>query len=217
MSAEDLALHLRVQMGCKNWNNTDVVRRANISRRTWYRLLSADIQEAKLSTLIKVATALDTTVTELLQIYFEGTGICSERTSSRIYKADAGCGIDVNLPTNSLVNVGEAFTKTWEIVNRGGKKRRNLVLQCIDDELEVRMVRCGSGEMLKPCGLIPHYRSIPVSDFEVGEVRQISVLFTAPAQPCTTISHWRFFENGKMLGPKQLPYLSCHVRVVRVE
>lgn len=65
MSAEDLALFLRQKMGEKKTTNMDMVRLTKISRRTWYRLVNADIEEAKLSTLIKLANALDTNVTEL--------------------------------------------------------------------------------------------------------------------------------------------------------
>lgn len=70
MSAEDLALFLRKKMGEQCTTNTEMVRRTGISRRTWYRLLNSDIEEAKLSTLIKLANALNVSVTQIVQIYF---------------------------------------------------------------------------------------------------------------------------------------------------
>lgn len=215
MSAQDLALFLRLEMGRRNIKNVDIARKANISRRTWYRLLDADIQEAKLSTLIKVANALDTTVTELLQIYFEGKSINSERAKSSMHSTSAFLSSDVNFPVNSLVSPGEVFTKVWQVVNRSPHKRTNLILQCLDDQVEVKMMRSGSGEMLKPQGLTPDFSAVPIEDLESGETLKVSVTFKAPATPCTTVSHWGVFENGVMLSPKDLPYLNCQVRVVQ--
>ena len=70
MSAEDFAVYLREEMGRQRVNNTEMVRKTNISRRTWYRLLDADIKEVRLSTLMKLASGLNVSVEDLIQIYF---------------------------------------------------------------------------------------------------------------------------------------------------
>jgi DNA-binding XRE family transcriptional regulator len=54
-------------------SKSEAARRADISRQTWYRLLSADVTDAKLSTMIRLAEALETTPMQLLHLYFEGT------------------------------------------------------------------------------------------------------------------------------------------------
>jgi len=79
------------------------------------------------------------------------------------------------------------------------------------------MMRAGSGEMLKPRRLLPERSSVVVGNLEPSEVRQVEVKFTAPITPCTTISHWCFFEGGQMLPANELPHLSCQVRVIQVE
>lgn len=71
MSADDFAIFLREEMGRQRVNNTEMVRRTNISRRTWYRLLDADIKEAKLSTMMKLANGLNVSVEDLIQVYFK--------------------------------------------------------------------------------------------------------------------------------------------------
>ena len=71
MSAEDLSRCLREKMGQQRTNNTEMARQANISRRTWYRLLDSDIEESKMSTLLKLSKVLDISITELIHIYFK--------------------------------------------------------------------------------------------------------------------------------------------------
>lgn len=72
MSAEDLARFLRRRMGEMKLTNSDVAARANIARQSWYRLLNAEIEEAKLSTLVRLAEALGVSVMVLLQLYYRG-------------------------------------------------------------------------------------------------------------------------------------------------
>ena len=71
MSALDLAHHLRAQLEALGMTITEASARSGISRQTWHRLLQADIDEAKLSTLVKVANVLETHVLTLLTVYFQ--------------------------------------------------------------------------------------------------------------------------------------------------
>ena len=71
MSALDLAHHLRAQLEALGMTITEASARSGISRQTWHRLLQADIDEAKLSTLVKVANVLETHVITLLTVYFQ--------------------------------------------------------------------------------------------------------------------------------------------------
>lgn len=70
MSSKDLAIYLEQRITTLGISRSEVARRADISRQTWYRLLSADLTDAKLSTLIRLAEALDTTPMHLLGLYF---------------------------------------------------------------------------------------------------------------------------------------------------
>ena len=71
MSALDLTHHLRAQLEALGMTITEASARSGISRQTWHRLLQADIDEAKLSTLVKVANVLETHVLTLLTVYFQ--------------------------------------------------------------------------------------------------------------------------------------------------
>lgn len=73
MSAQAVSAFLRRTMLRQGLNNSQVASRAGISRQTWYNLLNADIKEAKLSTIMNVAKALDVSPNVLTDIYFSRT------------------------------------------------------------------------------------------------------------------------------------------------
>lgn len=78
MSAIELAKYVEQRMTTLNLSITTAAERSGISRQTWHKLKRAEIQEAKISTLIGVARTLKTTVPELLNIYFHA----NDRVSS---------------------------------------------------------------------------------------------------------------------------------------
>lgn len=70
MSATDLANYLDLRVKSLGLSKSEAARRADVSRQTWYRLLNAEIHDAKLSTLIRLSEALETTPLHILRIYF---------------------------------------------------------------------------------------------------------------------------------------------------
>lgn len=70
MSAKDLASYLEQRVRNLGLSKSEAARRADVSRQTWYRLLNAEINDAKLSTLIRLSEALETTPLHVLRIYF---------------------------------------------------------------------------------------------------------------------------------------------------
>lgn len=71
MSGKDLANYLEQRVAMLGISRSEVARRADISRQTWYRLLSADLTDAKLSTITRLAEALETTPLHLLRLYLD--------------------------------------------------------------------------------------------------------------------------------------------------
>jgi DNA-binding XRE family transcriptional regulator len=84
MSAKDLANYLDQRVAMLGLSKSEAARRADISRQTWYRLLSADVTDAKLSTMIRLADALETTPMQLLRLYFEGTIAADAEVSNHL-------------------------------------------------------------------------------------------------------------------------------------
>lgn len=70
MSGIDLAEYIQERMDALNLSVTAAAERSGVSRQTWHKLLRADIQEAKLSTLVRVARTLEMPAPDLFNIYF---------------------------------------------------------------------------------------------------------------------------------------------------
>ncbi len=75
MSAKNLADYLNQRVVMLGLSKSEAARRADISRQTWYRLLGAEITDVKLSTVLRLAEALETPPMQLLRIYFEETAV----------------------------------------------------------------------------------------------------------------------------------------------
>lgn len=71
MSAIELAKYVERRMAALDLSVTTAAECSGISHQTWHKLKRADIKEAKISTLIRVAKTLETTVPELLDVYFQ--------------------------------------------------------------------------------------------------------------------------------------------------
>ncbi len=188
---------------------SDLSKQAGISRATWYRFLNAEIEEAKLSTLIRLAEVLQVTPHRLLRTYFHGKSLRQ--------KFDSGFLNDVTYPDHSLVHVGEEFDKTWAVENTGEKAWVGWFLQCADAFVETRVKLAESGEALQlQYGLRPHAQRIPIPVVQPSEQVQLTVRFTAPLIPGTYISYWKTVdEHGEWVFPEKMG-LNCTVKVVSV-
>lgn len=209
MSDKDLAGFLRCRMRELKLTNIDVARRAGLARQTWHRLLSGDIGEAKLSTLIRIANALETHPMQLVRIYFTSKQLNPE--PERYTKPDYNSGFiaDVTYPDNSLVGIGQEFIKTWEIINLGTQAWKSLYLTCVDD-FSITKHKDNSMQY----GLLPERKAIVVPETAANKTVRLSVKFKAPSLPCTVISHWKLVDQqGEILLPEH-EGLYCLVKVV---
>ncbi|PID47376.1 MAG: hypothetical protein CSB47_00585, partial [Proteobacteria bacterium] len=125
-----------------------------------------------------------------------------------------GHTITTNLPSNSLVDADSAFVKSWNIKNHTEQHWKGLTLRCIDEDLDVQIINAANKTKLPTHTLQPEHWEIRVPDTNVGYVASVSVNFMAPKHPGTTVSHWRFFKNGKRLNDDLFPALNCLVMVV---
>ncbi|MBU0655826.1 MAG: helix-turn-helix transcriptional regulator [Gammaproteobacteria bacterium] len=79
MSSIDFANYLKNRMATLNMGPTKAAERSGLTRQAWHKLLNADVGEAKISTLCKLAKALHTTPEYLLHIYYQDERKASER------------------------------------------------------------------------------------------------------------------------------------------
>lgn len=209
MSSGDFSQFIAQRAKALDLNVTELTKQAGISRATWYRFLHSEIEEAKLSTLIRLADVLQVTPLRLLRTYFRGKELRQ--------KFDSGFLEDVTYPDNSLVQVGEAFDKTWAVENTGIHAWVGWYLQCADAFVDLSVALTTTREPLKlQYGLRPHTMRIPIPVVQPNEQVQLTVRFTAPIVPGTYISYWKTVdEQGEWVFPEKIG-LNCTVKVVSV-
>jgi hypothetical protein len=162
-------------------------------------LLSGEIEEARLSTFINLAYALDTHPVELIRRYFSvDTDTAQQSTALSVVNLDivikkrrkkmngASFVNDLSCPDNTRVQAHEVFEKTWLITNTGDLPWQGVYLHCIDDLPRYPGL---------PIGLNPKQLRVPVPNTEVGETVSISVTFTAPSIPGCVISYWKLVDE----------------------
>jgi transcriptional regulator with XRE-family HTH domain len=141
---KSFSTYLRQQIKAQGLSVAKIAELAGMSRQNLYKILSGDVSQARMTTMIKLAHALDIHPLYLFRKFLASYDIAIqdssfEDTSFRTQSFHAGDDVgfikDVNYPDNSLVNTGKTFEKIWKIQNTGriGWKSRKLI--CIDEIL----------------------------------------------------------------------------------
>lgn len=211
MSKLDLSTLLQQRTRQLGITKSQLAKRSGISRQTLYKLLNAEIVEAKLSTIVKLSEALKLHPIDLLKLYFDGL-----KLRSYLKKDDSGFLGDVTYPDNSLVTINQQFTKVWNLKNIGKTTWVNRRLICVDDQLQVsnNIDNIDNIKVNVQRGLKPLQTIINIPKTEPGETVQISIDFLAPSYPCSVISYWKSIdEKGEFCFPDK-EGLSCHVKVI---
>ena len=211
MSKLDLADLLSYQIEKININRSQLAKKAGISRQTLYKLLNAEIEEAKLSTLVKLSHALQLPPIDVMKVFFNSSSLQTNKTDNTDNTGFIG---DITYPDNSLVSPNQIFTKTWSVKNTGNTVWKNRKLICVDNRIMITPRKSNDIHVAKERGLIPLASEIKIPTTKPNETIELSVQFRAPTYPCTTISYWKSVdEHGNLLLPEK-EGLSCLVNVI---
>ena len=201
MSGRRFSTSLNELIEQSNLTKTQLAERAGISRASLYNLLSGDVAEGKLSTLIRLSSALGVHPLDIIHPYFHKS---MRGRLATTHQAGTAFIEDVTYPDYSSVMPHQTFVKTWAVMNTGKVPWENLFLVCQDAPVEV-------GGMAM--GLQPDQPRIAIPKTVPGEKILLSVTLTAPGLPCTVKSEWKATDaNGKLCFPGKLP-LYCIVKV----
>lgn len=182
-----------------------IAERANISRTALYNLFNGEVSEAKLSTIVNLANALDIPPIELLKPYFNSLTLEQGAEEALMTHIDSGFLADVTYPDNSIVFSEQVFDKVWSVRNTGRTTWKNLFLECQDEMVYMQGF---------PVGLQPIESKIPIPETAPGQKALISVQLKAPLLPCSAISRWKAVDaEGNLVFPDKFP-LYCMVKVV---
>jgi len=217
MSAIDLSYFLHARAKNLNLSAASVSSKAGISRQTWYRLINADVQHARISTLMRVANALQVSLIELSCLYNKKKYSSRKSLINTMQdNEDAYVFIrDVSYPLNSMVGKGEIFEKTWEFINVGNRPWVNRRFICVDNQFNIQVKNPKHTDINKNNLLIPLQHSVDIPTTAPGEHLLMSIQFRAPEHTGTMISLWKTVNaQGDYCYPKH-EGSSCQVRVVQ--
>ncbi len=195
MQKEEFAKYIRTRAKELGLSITALAQQTHISRQSLYDLFSGATEQAKLSTVVNLANALQVHPIYLLRQVLDQ--VESPRTNA-IQSKDSVAEMtfirDVTMPDNSSVATGAVFTKTWEIKNTGTTAWTNRKLVCMDQPMDPSYFPPKS-KILSTCrGLKPTLREVPIKNTKVGNSVSVSVEFTAPAYPCSVLSSWNITD-----------------------
>lgn len=184
-----------------NLTKTQLAERAGISRASLYNLINGDVAESKLSTLIRLSSALGVHPYDVMHPYFRqgmrGGLVTTQQEGTSFIE-------DITYPDYSTVMPNQTFIKTWAVMNTGKTPWEGLFFTCQDIPIAVRGI---------DMGLKPTTPSIALPYTAPGEKTWVSVELTAPSLPCTVKSEWKTTNaDGMLVFPNKVP-LYCIVKV----
>jgi len=217
MHQNDFEQYIRQQAHHLNLPLSLVAKKSDMSRHNLYKLLAGNAVNARMSTLVKLAYALQVHPMELIRHAFEEIEFPSYTNTSNLEPNDASGFIrDVTIPDNTIVKSGQYFIKTWEIQNIGNINWKDRFLLCVDEHLEVSS---SNTDFLPPTPnryLVPKEKKTPIANLEPGQTTQISVEFTAPNIPGSCISYWKMTDNEGTPFFPNIEGLSCQVQILYI-
>jgi len=193
---------------------TQAAMQSDMSRNNLYKLMAGNAENARLSTLVKLANTLQTNPHTLLKQMFEQSEFPAPSSISSHTHDASGFIADISIPDNSMVKRGQRFTKIWKIQNTGHVIWDKRFLICVDEHIEVASHTDRFNSPISQRGLIPSEKRIAIDKLSPGETTEISVEFTSPNIPGSCISYWKMCDANNNLFFPELEGLSCQVQVL---
>jgi len=210
MSLYEFSEYVKQRADALGLSMSELARQTCISRQGLYSMLNGTTGQAKISTLIALAKALQVHPMVLFRHLLHQLELPKFSTTAAKYQFDAsGFVQDVTIPDNTTVVTDQVFTKVWEIQNIGHVNWVGRKLVCMDHQ----MVNVPSASELRR-GLVPTQRAIDIPETLPGDSVILSVEFTAPSYPCSVLSYWKMIDKHEEICFPETDGLSCMVRVV---
>lgn len=199
-----------------NLSIVDLAKQTGISRQALYGLLDGTTSQARVSTLVALASALQVHPVVLFRHMLSQLELPKLSTTGAKYQFDASGFIAETVPDNTTVFIGQTFCKIWEIQNIGHIAWQKRKLVCLDMPMDDQSLLNGVAPPHAQRRLLPSEDSIDIPDATPGDTVLLSVQFTAPAYPCTVISYWKMMDDYGDICFPETEGLSCLVQVVSI-
>lgn len=216
MPLYEFSIYVRNRADALGLSIADLARQTGISRQALYGILDGSSGQAKVSTLISLASALQVHPVVLFRHLLHQLELPKFSTTGAKYQFDASGFVAETVPDHTMVTTGQIFCKTWEIQNIGHVTWQNRKLQCVDQAADTPHIIAGIQPPDSERRLLPLQTSVDVPETLPGDTILLSVQFKAPSYPCSIISYWKMTdEHGDICFP-ETEGLSCLVRVVSI-
>ncbi|MDO9269642.1 MAG: NBR1-Ig-like domain-containing protein [Methylobacter sp.] len=215
MPLYELSEYVKQRINTLGLSMSELARQTGISRQGLYGLLDGTTGQAKISTLIALAKALQVHPMVLFRHLLHQLDLPKFSTTSAKYQFDAsGFVQDVTIPDNTTVLTDQVFTKIWEIQNIGHIDWLGRKMVCVDQNVDIPAV---PDQIVAPeprRGLVPTRHVIDIPKTLPGDSVILSVEFTAPSYPCSLVSYWKMIDENEEICFPATEGLSCMVRVI---
>jgi len=215
MPLYELSNYVKQRANTLGLSMSELARQTGMSRQGLYGLLDGTTGQAKISTLIALAKALQVHPMVLFRHLLHQLDLPKFSATSAKYQFDAsGFVQDLTIPDNITVLTDQVFTKVWEIQNIGHVNWVGRKLVCMDQKINVPSVPdyIVAPEIRR--GLVPTWYVINIPETLPGDSAILSVEFTAPSYPCAVLSYWKMVDEHEEICFPKTEGLSCMVRVV---
>lgn len=185
-------------------SQTQLARRAGVSRESLYRLLRGEVSNPSITTLYGLAASLETSALHLIRLYFDDLNLGPGTLLPSEFERDHVSFVhDVTIPDNSVVGPNQTIQKIWAIQNTGGTAWRSRQLVCQDDDYVLARRLPGGGLVpVLDCQLVPSTSRVGIPDADPGDVVEVKVELHTPAYPCTVMSVWKMADaDGQLCFP----------------
>ena len=200
----------------KGVNDSELARRAKISRPALLKLLNADVKCPEITTLANLAYAIDDHPYRLVSLYLAGTSAPPRDGWTARGKKDASRFIrDITFADGTMVNTNQRFTKIWEIANVGERPWLGRKLVC-QDQNSLLYRKVDDTFVAINYSLIPEKTELLIPDTIPGQSVTLEVSFIAPDSPAWVVSYWKIIDSDGELCFPELEGLRCCVSVMVV-
>jgi transcriptional regulator with XRE-family HTH domain len=202
MAQQSLADFIRSRGTQLGVSQATLAARAGISRQALVKILSGDVRDPRLSTVIALARAVNVSPFALLRLWI-ASGTSRHALRSDDIAGDRSSFVDESLPSGALVGPGASITKDWTLQNTGDSVWQGRHLKCLnlprDDGIPA---------------LVPTHPFIAIADTAIAQTVTLSMEFRCPEVPGPYLSCWKMCNsNGTMCFPELAP-LTCAVFVI---
>lgn len=204
MSRDELAKFVRKRARELDLPQTEIARRARISRQALVKILAGEVRDPRITTVIGLARALQVSPFFMLRQWLTSLGTAGSQW--RADMNDGGCsyvGLE-SLPNGSICGPDQLVTMHCTLQNSGTDPWEGRSLKCIAPLVEPESIPA----------LVPVRSTIELPSLAPGATFEAAIEMRTPKVPGMYVCYWKVVDAGGNYCFPDLPPLDCVVNVI---